>query len=257
MAKAESYDDLIFQLGDLARDRLAGKPNCPRTMDRVYRAEQALVARRDELTAPEGALNDEEAAWQDYLAEYEAARATQGQIVQKWKKAVDAVELQSKGLRKTLSTRRADLRYAQDALKKLEKKHTDLELTTRDESKLTASRENLKKNRLQAMRLAREVESLEKDVELALTPKPGQPGAPGIIAHKRMLTLEDEMTARKEAADAAMAEMDKAIAEKEGEVQAAEDYLDQALFLLGEDVYAQRIADAQLAPFYPRLDKAK
>ena len=40
MAK-ESYNDLIFQLGDLARDRLAGKPNCPRSMDRVYRAEEA------------------------------------------------------------------------------------------------------------------------------------------------------------------------------------------------------------------------
>ncbi|HEX8818752.1 MAG TPA: hypothetical protein VF794_02400, partial [Archangium sp.] len=99
MAKADSYDDLIFQLGDLARDRLAGKPNCPRTMDRVYRAEQALVARRDELAALEAQLNDEDAAWQDYLAQYEATRAAQGAIVQKWKKAVDAVEGETKTLR--------------------------------------------------------------------------------------------------------------------------------------------------------------
>ncbi|MFY0575840.1 hypothetical protein ACN28S_17080 [Cystobacter fuscus] len=257
MAKADSYDDLIFQLGDLARDRLAGKPNCPRTMDRVYRAEQALVARRDELAALEAQLNDEDAAWQDYLAEYERMRAAQGEIVQKWKKAVDAVEGETKNLRKTLSSRRADLRYAQDALKKMEKKHADLELTTRDESKLALSRDNIKKNRLQTMRLTREVETLERDVELALTPKPGQPGAPGIIAHKRVLALEDEMLARKESVDATLADLDQQIAQKEGEVQAAEDYLDQALFLLGEDVYAQRIADAQLSAFYPRLDRAK
>src|SRR5688572_14122075 len=130
MPKAESYNDLIFQLGDLSRDRLAGKPNCPRTMDRVYRAEAALVARRDELAVLEQQMNDEDAAWQDYLAEYEAKRAAEYEIVKKWKKAVDAVEGQTKTLRKTLSNRRADLRYAQDALKKLEKKHADLELTT-------------------------------------------------------------------------------------------------------------------------------
>jgi hypothetical protein len=257
MAKADSYDDLIFQLGDLARDRLAGKPNCPRTMDRVYRAEQALVARRDELAALEAQLNDEDAGWQDFLAQHEQARAVQGAIVQKWKKAVDAVEGEIKTLRKALSSRRADLRYAQDALKKMEKKHADLELTTRDESKLSVSRDNIKKNRLQAMRLAREVETLDRDVELALTPKPGQPGAPGLIAHKKMLAMEDQMLARTESSEAAMAELDKAIAQKEGEVQAAEDFLVQALVLLGEDVYAQRIADAQLAPFYPRLDQAR
>jgi hypothetical protein len=256
MPKAESYNDLIFQLGDLARDRLAGKPNCPRTMDRVYRAEAALVARRDELSALEQQINDEDAAWQDYLAQYEADRAVQYEIVKKWKKAVDAVEGQTKNLRKTLSGRRADLRYAQDALKKMEKKHADLELTTQDQSVLGNSRENIKKNRIQAMRLAREVENLERDVTMALTPKPGQPGAQGILAHKRMLDMEDEMNVRKEAHEQAMAEIDRAIGEKETEVKAAEDYLDQALFLLGEDVYAQRIADAQLAPFYPRLDRA-
>jgi hypothetical protein len=257
MPKAERYNDLIFQLGDLARDRLAGKPNCSRTMDRVYRAEAALVVRREELAALEQQMNDEDAAWQDELARYEAEQAAQFEIVKKWKKAVDAVEGQTKTLRKTLSNRRADLRYAQDAMKKLEKKHADLELTAQDESRLGVSRDNLKKNRIQTMRLAREVEELERQVELALTPRPGQPGAAGILAHKRMLELEDEMAARREALDQAMAGLDQAIAEKDTEVQAAEDYLDQALFLLGEDVYAQRIQDAQLAPFYPRLERAQ
>ncbi|MFL5346682.1 MAG: hypothetical protein ACJ8AT_18020, partial [Hyalangium sp.] len=75
MAKAESYDDLIFQLGDLARDRLPGKPNCPRTMDRVYRAEEALVARRDELAALEQEMNEEDGAYQEFQAQQDQEKA--------------------------------------------------------------------------------------------------------------------------------------------------------------------------------------
>ncbi|HET9449595.1 MAG TPA: hypothetical protein VFO83_01870, partial [Aggregicoccus sp.] len=69
MAKAESYDELIFQLGDLARDRLAGRPGCPRTMERVYRAEAAVVARREELAALEARLDAEDAAHQAFLTQ--------------------------------------------------------------------------------------------------------------------------------------------------------------------------------------------
>src|SRR3954470_13731024 len=91
MAK-ESYNDLIFQLGDLARDRLPGKPNCPRSMDRVYRAEEAVVARRDELAALEQEMNDHDAAWQDYLAQQAEERGGHQVVVKKWKKAVEAIE---------------------------------------------------------------------------------------------------------------------------------------------------------------------
>jgi hypothetical protein len=257
MAKAESYEDLIFQLGDLARDRLAGKPNCPRTMDRVYRAEQSLVSRQDELSALEQQLNDEDASWQQFVVDCDRQRSVQSEIVKKWKKAVDAVEGQIKTLRRTLTSRRADLRYAEMSLKKMEDKHADLELTTRDESKLILSRDNMKKNRLQAMRLLRDVEDLQRQIEVGLTPKPGEPGAPGLVAHKRLLDLEDKMTARKEKNAELIEKLDQAIVQKEDEVKAADEYLEQALFLLGEEVYSQRIADAQLAPFYPRLDRAQ
>lgn len=256
MAK-ESYNDLIFQLGDLARDRLPGKPNCPRSMDRVYRAEEAVVARRDELGALEQEMNDHDAAWQDYLAQQAEERAGHQVIVKKWKKAVDAIEGKVKDLRKTLSTRRAELRYAVDGLQKLEKKIKDMELTGTELSKVDVARTNLKKNRLAQMRLAREVEDLEVRMSNALTPEPGQPGSAGILAHKRLLEMEDEEETRKLEHDQQMAELDQAIAAKEEQVKAAEDYLDQSLFLLGEDVYARRIPDAQLAPFYPRLDRAQ
>lgn len=253
----ESYNDLIFQLGDLARDRLPGKPNCPRSMDRVYRAEEAVVARREELAALEQEMNDEDAAYQDFLAQQAEERTGHEAIVKKWKKAVDAIEGKVKDLRKTLSSRRAELRYAYDGLGQLERKIKDMELTGQDPAKIDLARTNLKKSRIAQMRLAREVEDLEIRVSNALTPQPGQPGAPGILAHKRLLEMEDEEEARKLEHAQRMAELDQAIATKEEEVKAAEDYLDQTLFLLGEDVYAQRISDAQLAPFYPRLDRAQ
>jgi len=256
MAK-ETYNDLIFQLGDLARDRLPGKPTCPRSMDRVYRAEEAVVARREELAALEQEMNDEDAAWQDFLAQQAEERTGHQATVKKWKKAVDAIEGKVKDLRKLLSTRRAELRYAQDGLNTLDKKIKDMELTGQEPSKLEVARTNLKKNRLAQMRLGREVEDMVLRLSTALTPTPGQPGAAGILAHKRLLEMEDEEAARKLDHEQRMAELDQAIVMKEEQVKAAEDYLDQALFLLGEDVYAQRIPDAQLSPFYPRLDRAQ
>lgn len=257
MAKAESYNDLIFQLGDLARDRLPGKPNCPRTMDRVYRAEEALVARRDELAALEQEMNEEDGAWQEFEAQQEEERAQQNLTVRKYKKAVDAIEGKVKDMRKQLSSKKAELRYGNDSLKKQEAKIHDMEMTRRDPMDIATARENLKKNRLKMMRLARDIEAVQDDLTNALTPLPGQPGAPGILAHKRLLEMEDESEERQAAYKQRMAELDQAIAQKEEEIQAAEDYLDQALFLLGEEVYQQRISDAQLAPFYPRLDRAQ
>jgi hypothetical protein len=50
--------------------------------------------------------------------------------------------------------------------------------------------------------------------------------------------------------------LDQAIAAEAQQAQAAEDFLDQSLFLLGEAVYASRIEDAALAALYPRLDRA-
>lgn len=255
MAK-ESYNDLIFQLGDLARERLANKPTAPASMQRVFRAEEALIARQDELAALEQQMNDEDAAYQAYLAQLEADRQRHQLVVKKFKRAVDAIEGRVRELRKKLATRRADHRYGADSLKKEERKFADLEMTSHDPEKIEIARQNLKKLRLAQMRLGREIEELQDELDRALTPNPGQPGADGILAHKRLLELEDESEQRKQDFEALMQELDQAIAEKEQEVAAAEDYLDQALFLLGEECYAQRIPDPALAALYPRIDRA-
>lgn len=253
----ETYNDLIFQLGDLSRERLANKAIAPPSMQRVFRAEEVLIARQDELAALEQQLNDEDAAWQDYLAQCEEEKVGLNATVKRYRKAVDAIEGRVKELRKKLATKRADVRYAGVNLKKEEKKVQDYEMTLHDAEKLDVARQNLKKMRLAYMRAQREIEDMEHDLELALTPQPGQPGADGILAHKRLLELSDETEQRQAEFDQLVKDLDQAIAQKEQEVAAAEDYLDQALFLLGEECYAQRLADPALAALYPRIDRAK
>jgi DNA repair exonuclease SbcCD ATPase subunit len=257
MAKAESYNDLIFQLGDLARERLASRPQPPRSMNRVLRAEEVLLARQEELAELEQQMNDAEEAFHTFQAEQAAEAERLKVVVKQWRKAVDGIEGKVRELRKRLTGKRAELRYAQDGLKKAERRHADFELGAPDPAKLELSRQNLKKLRLATMRLAREVDEMGRDVSLALTPRPGQPGAQGILAHKRLLEMEDEAEARRLEHEATMAELDRVIGAKEEEVQAAEDYLDQTLFLLGEECYTQRVPDASLAPLYPRLDRAE
>jgi DNA repair exonuclease SbcCD ATPase subunit len=202
-------------------------------------------------------MNQEDLDFQAFVAEQEKEKAVHAVQVKKWRKAVDAIEGKVKDMRKGIASKKAEVRYGAESIKKLEAKIADMELTRQDVGDIATARENLKKNRLKHMRLIRDIEALEYDLNNALTPHPGQPGAPGILAHKRLLEMLDQLEARKEAFDQTMADLDRAIATKEQEIQAAEDYLDQALFLLGEDVYAQRIADAQLAPFYPKLDRAQ
>lgn len=257
MGKGNSYNELIFQLGDLARERLPNKPNCPQSMQRVYRAEDALVARREELAALEQQMNDEDDAWQSFQVELGAEREKLNVVVKRFHRAVEAIEGKVKDLRKKVANKKADHRYGGASLKKEEARLADMEMTVDDPMKLQVAKDNIKKLRLAYMRQGREVEQLEMDLEQALTPRPGQPGADGILAHKRLLELEDEEAARKEDFEQFMEELDQAIAEKEQEVLAAEDYLDQALFLLGEECYAQRIADPALAALYPRIDRAK
>ena len=106
------------------------------------------------------------------------------------------------------------------------------------------------------LRRERDVAELEREVAGALTPEPNAPGAQGIVAHRRLLEMDDEIDARKLEADAIVAGLDRQIAEKDEEVTAAEDYLDQALFLLGEECYRERVAHPELSALYARLDKA-
>jgi hypothetical protein len=254
----EKYEELIFQLGDMARERLGNRPNPPRSMERVFQAEDGLSAIREEVAAFETQMNEEEASFNDFIEQQSAEKTEQQEIVKKWFKAVQGIEVRSRELRKKSMTDKGTLRYEKVSLKRAEQQYADLEFTSsHDEKLLATSRELIKKKRLQLMRKERNIEEMDRDYELLLTPKPGQPGAQGILAHKRILEMEDEFDARKLEHDQLMKELDEALAAKDDEVKAAEEYLDDAIFLLGEECYTERLADASLAPLYPKIDKAK
>jgi hypothetical protein len=254
----ESYDDLIFQLGDLAREHLAEGKNPPRAMETVFAREDDVLAARDSLAAAEEEMNQEDADWQDFLEAQEVEKEEQKRIVTKWRGAVLGVEGRSRATKKTLSSKKAAFRYMKDSLRRAEATHKEMELREgHDVRKINLSRENLKKSRLHIMREQRAIEELEFDLKQVLTPRPGQQGAAGILAHKRILEMEDEFEEREHAHKERMKELDAVLAEREEDVKAAEAELDGALFELGEECYAERIPNPNLNPFYPRLDKAK
>jgi hypothetical protein len=255
---AESYDDLIFQLGDLAREHLADAGRPPRTMQHVFEMEDALVARREEIVGLEEDLNTEDADYQAFLEAQEAEKGEQLRIVTKWRSAVAGVEGRSRDLKKKMSTQKATYRYQKMSLKRAEEKHKDVELREgHDVKKITLSRENLKKMRLMIMRMQRDIEDMEYEFKQVLTPRPGQQGAAGILAHKRVLEMEDEAEERLSHHEERMKELEEALAQKDEDVKLAEQDLDGALFSLGEEVYGDRVAHAKLTPLYARVDKAK
>jgi len=257
MAQKESYNELIFQLGDLAREHLADAEHPSPAMQKVFEAEDVLLARREELAAIEEQINEADAVYQDFLAGQEEEKLEQKTIVSKWRVAVAGVEGRSRDIKKKLSTQRATMRYQKLSLKRSEEKHKDLELREAHEIKKVAlSRENLKKLRLQIMRMQRDLEDLEYEFKQVLTPRPGQPGAQGILAHKRILEMEDEAEEKQAEHDEKMKELDELAAAKEEEIKLDEEELDAALFELGEETYGERTNHPELNPLYQRLDKA-
>lgn len=252
-----TYNDLIFQLGDLAREHLAQSKKPPRKMEKVYAAEEVVLAIRAEIEAAEQQMNDEDLDYKDFLERIEVEKLDQQKITKKWAAAVSGVETRSRAIKKTISSQKAAHRYQKKSMKLAEEKHKDLEQREgHDLRKLTLSSDNLKKFRLQIMRDRRHIDDLEFEFKSILTPRVGQQGAQGILAHRRLLEMEDEAEERKAAHEDLMQDLDNTVANKEDELKLAEGDLDAALFELGEEVYGDRLAHPKLSPLYPKVDKA-
>src|SRR5262249_54972993 len=140
MGKQDAYNELIFQLGDLARDHLVKKERYPRSMERVFKAEDAVVQLREELAALEEGLNGEDARYRELKAAHEEERAQLTETQKRFQKAVDAILGRSKDLRKRIATAKAGIKYDNTSLHKAEQRHADMELTTTDEYKLDESK---------------------------------------------------------------------------------------------------------------------
>lgn len=255
MGRKEKYEELVFQLGDLARERLARRADAPRGLQRVLKAESALVAARERLEALEREMNDADAAHRDELSTRAQEKKRAVETMGRWKKAVEPVQNQVKDLRRRLSVRRAELRSGHAALRKEEEKQAALGRS--GGAPAESSVQSLKRLRLAQMRLHRDVEDLESDIQRCFELQPGQGGGEGVRAFQKLLEIEDREQDGDADFETRMAEIDDDIAAAEETVRGAENFLDQSVFLLGEECFEQRISDPMLAALYPSLDKVR
>ncbi len=213
---------------------------------------------RAKVEALEERLNQEDAKWQAFLVGQEEEKVELQAVITRWRSAVVGVEGRSRDLKKKLSSLKAAHRYQRQSLKRAEAAYKEMELREgHDVRKLNLTRENLKKQRLHLMREARNLEELEWELNQVLTPRPGQQGAQGILAHKRVLQLEDEFEEAEADHEEKMKELDGLIGAKDEALKAAEEELDGCIFDLGEEAYAERTPHPALNALYTRLDKAK
>ncbi len=248
----EAYQTLISQIAQIARAKIYDDPDCPRSIDRVVRAEEAVEARHQELADIEAQMDELDAATQDLKAQIEEERERSSRLVERWKKPVEAQLKRVKDAQSKLKTKEGNLRYAQKALEKEELKLQDA-IDSNDAGRIDILRQNNKKLRLEYMKQERELGELREEVERLKYPT-GVQGEDAIHARMRLLELENQLEQQEEDVKAQLAELDQAAADKEQEIQGAEEFLAEAMYLFGEDVYASRTPDPQLDRLYADLD---
>src|SRR4051812_44408667 len=158
MANEDAYNELIYKLGDLARDLLVKKEKYPRSMERMFKAEDAVAQLRETLKALEEELNGEDAGYREMMAAHHEERLQLQETQKRYQKAVDAIVGRSRDLRKKISAQKAAIKYDSTTMKKAEQRHADLELQTTDQYKLDESKGMMKRLRVQIMRRTRDME---------------------------------------------------------------------------------------------------
>jgi len=254
--KSESYNDLIFKLGDLARERLNGKPTAPRSMDRVLKAEEAVATREEELKGIEAAMDEEEAAYNEFREAVEGEKAELEPLVEKYKKSVGAAEGRLKTAKEKLASKLNDLKHTKLSVQKEEAKLKNYE-ELGEKAKVQASEKSIKLIRMEVMRRSREIREMQEEADKIMFPEDDSPASEAIRAKGRLADLDAQLEERVEQYNAALAELDAQAADKEQEIQASRDYYDQAIFLLGEEVYSLRVNDPALVPMFLKIDRAQ
>lgn len=254
----ESREQLMLKLGDLARERLGNGPAPSEAMLQVFDAEEGVLAAREALAATEDAMNRRDQAYRKYVSAVTQERAELTALVKTWKRVVAGVEGHTRDINKKLGVERSTLYLEQKGIARAEERFVQLEAKEHPGSeKLAAARDSIKKQRLLTMRRQRAIAELEQELEAALTPEEGHPGAEGILAHRRLLELENETVEMKQAFEADMAELEAALPAQEADLKEVEDSLDDAIYALGDECYQARLGDPVLAALYPLIDKAK
>jgi chromosome segregation ATPase len=251
---AETYEDLIYRLGDLAYERLWDKPDRPKAVDRAIKTGEILEQRKMELQEIEQTMDAEEQAYNEFRQACEEESAQCDELVQKYKKAVQVAESKANSLEAAIIRKRKDILAARTAVEKLEKQAKEW-AESGLEDKAKAVRASLKQAKLDLMKRNRECDEMQAEFDKLMNPESG-PGAEGIRARRRQIVLDPQLSDRSDQYNQLITELNDQAAAKDEEVKEAQAAFDEALTLLGEEVYAARIADPTLAPWYPRIDRA-
>jgi hypothetical protein len=251
------YAELIFRLGELARERFGSRPYPPRSMQRVFKAEEAVLQQRQLISHLEQQLNAEEGALRQFLKSWEVESAKLKKVVSRHRPSIRAAEAHAREIDRRISALSEKISADRQDLKDQRLRHDEMASEGAQPTQVALSKEHLKLARLALTRKERERTALSEELERAVTPRPGQAGQEGLIALKRLLEIGSERDRREMEARERMAELEASMKLQAEELRGAEEYLQEALTMLGEDCYAERIADPVLSPFYPRLDKAR
>ncbi|MGC4114169.1 MAG: hypothetical protein QM765_06000 [Myxococcales bacterium] len=249
----DTYEDLVYKLGDVAYERLWNKPNAPAVIEKVIKAAETFEARQVELKEVEQAMDGEEAAYNEFrdacAQEDEECQA----LVEKHEKAVKIAEGKAKSIEARLVTRRKDVAASRTALAKFEKQVKELEELGEAERVRTAKL-NLKQAKLDLMKRSRECDDMQNEYDKIMNPETG-PAAEAIRARRRQKDLEMQLEERTEAYNVTITQLGDEAAQKDEEIKSAKGYFDKLLYMLGEQVYQQRIPDPALSAFYPKIDR--
>lgn len=250
----DTYEDLIFKLGDVAYERLWNKPSAPAVMQKVIKAAEVYEARQVELHEIEEAMDAEEAAYNEFRDACAEEDAQCGLLVEKHSKAVKIAESKAKSIESKLVSKRNDVSASRRALDNFAAQVKSLEDIGEFE-KAKVAKENLKKAKLDGMKRERECDDMQAEYDKIMNPEIG-PAAEAIRARRRQKDLELQLEERTQQYNDLITQLGDEAAAKDAEIQAAKNYYDKQLFMLGEQVYQLRIPDPALSAFYPKIDKS-
>jgi chromosome segregation ATPase len=250
----QEWQDHLYQLGETARtDMPEGHPDL-RTFQRVVKAWGALEDRRAELAIIEQQMDEEERSLAEAREDAEAEYAECLALVKKYSRALNAVDEEIKKLQKAKINREGALKYVYRAEEEEIRKIDEL-IEAGKLEKAEASKRNLKKIKLEAMKGEREIRECEERIAELLDPPEGTVGAEGIVARNRMQELEQVIAERDEELEALLDQLNKQAARKERDIEGAQDFYDQAVSLLGAEIFEARVRHPSFDKILPALDQ--
>ena len=222
-----------------------------RNLAAVRTSQEALRNRQLELQLIEQSMEEEEAQAATLTEQENAERPELQALVDANRGAVINIEKNITALKKTLIAREANMKYFDRQLEAQEDKVEKLHEIGEFESE-AAEREILKKVRLDHMRQTSELANIQDQIEAFL--KGEGRGGEAMRAKLRIEEIERAQGRRDDDLKEALEALDAQAVAKEEEIGRTEEVLVEALALVGEEIYAARIANPRYQQRFAEID---